>query len=211
MNVLVVKANNRPDGISTRMYNTFLEQIEQNEELNINTYDLFEEDMPYFGQDLFSALGKMQEGVELNDTESRLLQAKQKAKDLISDADVVVLAFPLWNFTVPAKMQTFIDYLAEAGFSFRYTPEGQHQPLLTDKRVIMLNARGGNYSAPEMQPVEMAVNYVRNIFGMHFGMDIREEVVIEGHNANPAEAESIVNEGLEDVKKAAQNLAYQNT
>ena len=210
MNVLVVKANNRPDGISTRMYDAFLEQIEGKQDLNITTYDLFEEDMPYFGQDLFSALGKQQEGVELNDTEARLLQAKQKAKDLVAEADTIVLAFPLWNFTVPAKMQTFIDYLAEAGFSFRYTPEGQHQPLLSDKRVIMLNARGGNYSAPEMQPVEMAVNYVRNIFGMHFGMDIKEEVVIEGHNADPNAAETIINEGLEEVKKAAQTLAYQN-
>ncbi|SDJ37580.1 FMN-dependent NADH-azoreductase [Salimicrobium halophilum] len=210
MNVLVVKANNRPDGISTRMYDTFLEQIEENQDLNITTYDLFEEDMPYFGQDLFSAIGKQQEGVELNDTEARLLQAKQKAKDLVAQADTIVLAFPLWNFTVPAKMQTFIDYLAEAGFSFRYTPEGQHQPLLTDKRVIMLNARGGNYSAPEMQPVEMAVNYVRNIFGMHFGMDIKKEVVIEGHNADPNAAETIINEGLEEVKKTAQTLAYQN-
>ncbi|WP_347861921.1 FMN-dependent NADH-azoreductase [Salimicrobium sp. PL1-032A] len=209
MNVLVVKANNRPDGISTRMYNTFMDQIEGQEELNVTTYDLFEEDMPYFGQELFSALGKQHEGVELTDTESRLLKAKQKAKDVVAEADTIVLAFPLWNFTVPAKMQTFIDYLAEAGFSFRYTPEGQHQSLLTDKQVIILNARGGNYSVPEMQPVEMAVNYVRNIFGMHFGMEIKDQVIIEGHNADPDAAESIINEGLEQVKKSAQELAVQ--
>ncbi|MFC7063811.1 FMN-dependent NADH-azoreductase [Halobacillus seohaensis] len=210
MNVLVVKANNRPDGISTRMYNTFLENIQDNKEVNVNTYDLFEEDTPYFGQDFFNALGKLQEGTALNDTEQRILDAKQKAKDVISAADVVVVAFPLWNFTIPAKLQTFIDYLAEAGFSFRYTAEGNLEPLLTDKRVILLNARGGNYSTPSMAPIEMSLNYMRNIFGGHFGMNIKDEVVIEGHAAAPDQAEEIIQAGLEKVSEVASNLSYQD-
>ena len=35
----------------------------------------------------------------------------------------------------------------------------------------------------KQQPMEMAVNYMRNVFGGVFGMDIIEEVIIEGHNA----------------------------
>ncbi|GGF18272.1 FMN-dependent NADH-azoreductase 1 [Halobacillus andaensis] len=210
MNVLVVKANNRPDGISTRMYNTFLEQIKENKEVNVSTYDVFEEDTPYFGQEVFSGLGKLHEGVALNDTEQRLLDAKQKAKDVISAADVIVVAFPLWNFTIPAKLQTFIDYLAEAGFSFKYTAEGSLEPLLTDKGVIFLNARGGNYSHPSMAPLEMSLNYMRNIFGGHFGMKVLDEVVIEGHAAAPDQAEEIIEEGLKKVSDLAANLSYQN-
>ena len=59
-NVLVVKANNRPDGISTKMYDTFMETVKDNKNMNINVYDIFEEDMPYIGHELFSALGKIQ-------------------------------------------------------------------------------------------------------------------------------------------------------
>ncbi|MFC7319815.1 FMN-dependent NADH-azoreductase [Halobacillus campisalis] len=210
MNVLVIKANNRPDGISTRMYDTFLENIKDNKEVNVSTYDVFEEDTPYFGQEVFTGLGKQHEGLELNDTEQRLLDAKQKAKDVISEADVVVVAFPLWNFTIPAKLQTFIDYLAEAGFSFKYTAEGALQPLLTDKRVIFLNARGGNYSDPSMAPIEMSLNYMRNIFGGHFGMKVADEVVIEGHAAAPDQAVEIIEAGLEKVAKVASELSYQN-
>ncbi|ELK46732.1 FMN-dependent NADH-azoreductase [Halobacillus sp. ACCC02827] len=209
MNVLVIKANNRPDGISTKMYDAFLENIEQNQDVNVETYDLFAEDTPYLSQDLFTAIGKIQEGAAMNEDEQRLMDAKQKAKDALSKADVVVVAFPLWNLTIPAKLQTFIDYVAEAGFTFKYTPEGL-KPLMTDKQAILLNARGGNYSDPSMAPMEMSLNYMRNVLGGLFGMKITEEVIIEGHNANPDQAETIVNEGLEKVAQAAKNVAYQN-
>lgn len=205
-NVLVIKANNRPDGISTKMYETFIEEAKKAESLNVTTFDVFEEDMPYFGQQLFDAFGKVQNGEELTDLESRLLAAKQKAKDALTAADVVVIAFPLWNLTIPAPLHTFIDYIQEAGFTFSYTPEGQLQQLMTDKKFIVLNARGGVYSTPEAQSMEMSVNFVKNIFGGAAGMQLLDEIIIEGHNANPAQAQEIITEGMERVKASVNKL-----
>ena len=203
-NVLVVKANNRPDGVSTKMCETFLANVEG---VNVTTFDVFTEDMPYFGQELFNAFGKLQNGGELTDLESRLLAAKQKAKDALSAADVVVIAFPLWNLTIPATLQTFVDYVFEAGYSFKYNEQGQLVSLLTDKKLVILNARGGVYSTPEAAPMEMSVNYIKNVFGGVFGMEVIDEVIIEGHNANPAQAETIIAEGLEKVVAVAKKLA----
>ncbi|AZK46099.1 FMN-dependent NADH-azoreductase [Paenibacillus lentus] len=209
MNVLVVKANNRPasEGVSSKMYDAFMEAVKGKENLNVTTYDVFAEDMPYFGQDLFNAFGKVQNGGELTDMESRLLAAKQKAMDALTAADVVVFAFPLWNLTIPAKLQTFVDYVYAAGYSFKYNEEGQLVPLMTDKKAIFLSARGGIYSTPEAAPMEMSVNYMRNVFGGVFGMQILDEVVIEGHNAMPAKANEIIEDGLRRVAEAASKLA----
>ncbi|MGP4039372.1 FMN-dependent NADH-azoreductase [Gracilibacillus sp. D59] len=208
MNVLIVKANNRPseEAISSKMYETFMTELE-GKDLNITTYDVYAEDTPFFGQDLFNAFGKMQNDEELTDVESRLLAAKQKAMDAVSAADVVVFAFPLWNLTIPAKLQTFIDYIYAAGFSFKYSTEGNLVPLLTDKKAIFLNARGGIYSTPEAAPMEMAVNYMRNVIGGIFGMDIIDEVIIEGHNAMPDKTDEIIATGMEEVKVSARRLA----
>ncbi|MFB7156598.1 FMN-dependent NADH-azoreductase [Lysinibacillus sp. NPDC056232] len=206
MNVLVVKANNRPDGISTKMYDTFMENVQG---VDVTTFDVFAEDMPYFGQDLFNAFGKVQNGEALTDIESRLLAAKQKAMDALTAADVVVFAFPLWNLTIPAKLQTFIDYVFQAGFTFKYNENGQLEGLMGDKKVVILNARGGYYSAPEAQPMEMSVNYIKNVVSM-FGMEIIEEVIIEGHNASQDKAQEIIANGLEAVKKVAQSLQTVN-
>ncbi|SOC34908.1 FMN-dependent NADH-azoreductase [Ureibacillus acetophenoni] len=210
-NVLIIKANNRPDGVSTKMYETYLEEARKVEGLNITTFDLFEEDMPYFGQDLFNAFGKTQNGEELTDIESRLLTAKQKAMDVLSAADVVVIAFPMWNLTVPAKLHTYIDYIYQAGFTFKYTEDGQALQLMTDKKFVVLNARGGIYSTPEAQPMEMAVNFVKNVFGGVAGMSLLDEVIIEGHNAKPNEAEAIIAEGMERVRASVQKLVTVNT
>lgn len=208
MNVLVVKANNRPasEAVSSKMYETFIENVKG---ANVTTFDVFGEDMPYFGQDLFNAFGKLASGEEMTDVEKRILAAKQKAKDALSAADVVVFAFPLWNLTIPATLQTFIDYVYEAGYSFKYDENGQLVNLMTDKKVIILSARGGVYSTPEMAPLEMSANYIKNVVGGVFGMEIMEEVIIEGHNAMPDKAEEIIEEGLRKVADVASNLALQ--
>ncbi|MEC0239718.1 FMN-dependent NADH-azoreductase [Paenibacillus dokdonensis] len=212
MNVLVVKANNRPatEAISSKMYETFMEAVKGAENLNVTTYDVFAEDTPYFGQDLFNAFGKMQNGGELTDVESRILAAKQKAMDALTAADVVVFAFPLWNLTIPAKLQTFIDYVYAAGFAFKYDAEGNMIQLMTDKKAIFLNARGGFYSAPEAAPMEMAVNYMRNVFAGVFGMEIIGEVIIEGHNAQRDKADAFIQEGLRQVTEIANKLVLQH-
>lgn len=206
MNILVVKANNRPasEAISSKMYEAFMESTA---DLNVKTFDIFAEDMPYFGQDLFDAFGNLQNGQELTEVQQRILAAKQKAKDAVIAADLIVFAFPLWNHTIPAKMQTFMDYIYEAGFAFKFDQSGTLHPLLTDKKAILLNARGGMYNTPETDRLDMAVNYMRNILGGVFGMEIIDEVIIEGHNAMPDKAEAIITEGIEQVKAVAEKLA----
>jgi len=206
MNILVVKANNRPasEAVSSKMYETFMNNLDG---VNVTTYDVFAEDMPYFGQDLFNAFGKVESGEEMTDVEKRILAAKQKAMDALTAADVVVFAFPLWNLTIPAALQTFVDYVYQAGYSFKYDEKGQLVQLMTDKKAIILSARGGVYSSPEAAPMEMAANYMKNVFGGVFGMEIIDEVIIEGHNAMPDQAEKIIAEGLEKVAAAAKNLS----
>ena len=206
MNILVVKANNRPatDAVSSKMYETFMNNIEG---ANVTTYDVFAEDMPYFGQDLFNAFGKVESGAEMTDVEQRILVAKQKAMDALTAADVVVFAFPLWNLTIPAKLQTFIDYVYQAGFTFKYDENGQAVQLMTDKKAVILSARGGIYSTPEAAPMEMAANYIKNVVGGVFGMEIVNEVIIEGHAAMQDQAETIIAEGLAKVEAVAKSFS----
>lgn len=205
-NVLIVKANNRPDGVSTKMYETFLEEVKQINHLNVTTFDVFEENLPYFGQELFNAFGKLESGEALTASEQATLDALNKSREALTNAEVVVFAFPLWNLTIPAALQSFIDYTYGAGYSFKYNEQGQLVSLLTDKKAIVLSARGGVYSTPEMAPLEMASNYIKNVVCGVYGLELLEEVVIEGHNADPSNAEKIIADGLEKVKAAAQKL-----
>ncbi len=55
----------------------------------------------------------------------------------------------------------------------------------------------------------MSVNYMRNVFAGVFGMEIIEEVVIEGHNAKPDQAEEIIEAGVKKAGEVPKKLAFQ--
>lgn len=202
--VLFIKANSRPieQATSVKLYYAFLESYkESHPQDEIVELDLFQENLPYLDTDTINGMFKLGRGMELTEGEKRAADTVNKYLDQFLSADKMVFAFPLWNFTVPAVLHTYLDYLSQAGKTFRYTAEGP-VGLLPDKKVALLNARGGIYSEGPAQAAEMAVNYVTNI--LHFwGVQDITTVIIEGHNQFPDKAESIVAEGLQKAATAA--------
>jgi FMN-dependent NADH-azoreductase len=60
-------------------------------------------------------------------------------------ADVIVLAVPMYNFSIPSTLKAWIDHVARAGRTFRYTAAGP-EGLLKGKKVFVITGRGGIYS-----------------------------------------------------------------
>lgn len=73
-----------------------------------------------------------------------------------------------------------MDYLNRAGKTFRYTPEGA-VGLVTDKKIALLNARGGIYTEGPTADAEMAVKMMTVTMKL-FGVRDLTTVIIEGHN-----------------------------
>ena len=61
------------------------------------------------------------------------------------------------------------------------------------------------FNSGEMSGMESAVTFMEKVFGGMFGMTISDEVIIEGHNADPSKTEEIIAAGLEKVAEAAKN------
>jgi FMN-dependent NADH-azoreductase len=60
-------------------------------------------------------------------------------------ADIVVIGAPMYNFSVPSQLKVWIDRVAVAGKTFRYTETGP-EGLLKGKKAFIASARGGVYS-----------------------------------------------------------------
>ncbi|TDL34215.1 FMN-dependent NADH-azoreductase [Jeotgalibacillus sp. S-D1] len=203
-NVLFVKANSRPieQSVSVKLYHEFLENYkETHPEDTITELDLFHENLPYYDAVMINGMFKQSRNMELTSEEAEATVLVNQYLNQFLEADKVVFAFPLWNFTVPAVLHTYLDYLAQAGRTFRYTAEGP-VGLLEDKKVALLNARGGVYSEGPAQSTEMAVNYVENMLNFWGVQDITS-VIIEGHNQFPDQAQDIIKEGLQKATAAA--------
>lgn len=63
----------------------------------------------------------------------------------IESADQILIGLPMYNFGVPSQLKAWMDHLARAGRSFKYTAEGP-VGLLADKPVTLLATRGGAYA-----------------------------------------------------------------
>ncbi|HKE94435.1 MAG TPA: FMN-dependent NADH-azoreductase [Povalibacter sp.] len=62
--------------------------------------------------------------------------------DEIRAADTIVLAVPMYNFSVPSTLRAYFDHIARAGVTFRYTANGP-EGLLTGKKAYVFITRGG--------------------------------------------------------------------
>lgn len=93
----------------------------------------------------------------------------------VQAADVVVLGVPMYNFGVPVQLKTWIDAIARAGVTFRYTEQGP-EGLIKGKKVYVALARGGLYRDT---PADSQVPYLKSVLGF-LGMSDIEFVYAEG-------------------------------
>ena len=81
-------------------------------------------------------------------------------------ADIVVIGAPMYNFGVPSQLKAWIDRLAIAGVTFRYTETGP-VGLCAGKTVIIASSRGGYYGAETTRAaLDHQENYLRNVFAL---------------------------------------------
>lgn len=76
-------------------------------------------------------------------------------------ADVLVIGVPLYNFGVPATLKAWIDQIARARLTFRYTESGA-EGLLTGKKAYLVVASGGTQVDGA---IDFATPWLRHVLG----------------------------------------------
>jgi FMN-dependent NADH-azoreductase len=95
------------------------------------------------------------------------------ALDAFLAADIVVVGAPMYNFSIPTQLKAWIDRLAVAGRTFRYSEKGV-EGLAGGKTVIIASSRGGFYG--EGSPAaahDHQETYLRAVFSLFGVTDIR--------------------------------------
>ncbi len=121
-------------------------------------------------------------------------------------ADVIVVGAPLYNFSIPSQLKAWIDRLAQAGRTFRYTENGP-EGLATGKTVIAVLSRGGVYSTSEAgQAMEHQESYLKTVFGFFGITDIRI-VRAEGTDLGADSRESALRNAAEEINALTEAVA----
>ena len=98
----------------------------------------------------------------------------------VQSADAIVLGVPMYNFGVPVQLKAWIDAIARAGVTFRYTENGA-EGLIQGKKVYVALARGGLYRDT---PADSQVPYLKSVLGF-LGMTDVEFIYAEGLAMGP--------------------------
>ncbi|MFC3885193.1 FMN-dependent NADH-azoreductase [Bacillus songklensis] len=205
--VLYVKANPKQDDMSysARLANVFLDAYKtENPADEVEVLDLYNTNLPLIDADVLSAWGKLAAGTELTAEESAKVTRLGELVDQFLAADKVVFSAPMWNFGFPPLMKAYIDAVAVAGKTFKYTENGP-VGLAGDKKVVLLEARGGVYSEGPAVSMEHTQSYLKAVLSF-LGITDLTLVVSEGMAAAPAEAEVIFAAAAEKAKEVAKGF-----
>lgn len=129
--------------------------------------DLAAEPVPHLTAERFAAFGKRADALSRDEAawvaESDTLIAELKA------ADEIVIALPMYNFGIPSALKSWIDHVARAGKTFRYTDKGP-QGLVPAERAVVFATRGGRYAGTAL---DTQTGYVKNVLGFFGINDVR--------------------------------------
>jgi len=115
----------------------------------VSYLDLAAEDLPHLSQ---SSLARSDESEAARNA---------RALEQFLAADVLVIGAPIYNFSIPSQLKAWIDRIAVAGKTFRYTANGP-EGLAGGKEVIVAMARGGVVGAERHG--EFGESYLKFIF-----------------------------------------------
>ncbi|MFC3613908.1 FMN-dependent NADH-azoreductase [Lutimaribacter marinistellae] len=94
-----------------------------------------------------------------DDVQRDILALSDELVEELRAADTLVIGLPIYNFSVPAAFKAWIDLVARAGMTFRYTEAGP-EGLLSGKRAILAIASGGTAVGSE---IDFATTYARHV------------------------------------------------
>jgi FMN-dependent NADH-azoreductase len=131
-------------------------------EFRIVERDLASQPVPHISEQTIGAYFTPPEGRSAEQAEAVKLSDELVAE--LMAADVIVIGAPMYNFSVSSSLKAWIDHIARAGVTFKYTETGP-AGLLGGKKVFVFTSRGGVYSEGPAKPMDFHETYLRGVLG----------------------------------------------
>lgn len=150
------------DSVTRQVSAELVSQLQKQSGLVIKSRDLAK-GIPFINEDWIHA--------NFTDPEQRTEQNRQAlatSDQLVEElqaAEILVIASPIYNFSVPAVLKAWIDQVARARVTFRYTENGP-EGLLKAKKAYLVMASGGVPLGSEVDYASTYLKQVMNFLGI---------------------------------------------
>lgn len=112
--------------------------------LQVDTLNVWEEDLPEFGSEAIGAKYKGVSKEPLAPAEASIWTRISALARRFQQADRIVLGVPMWNFDYPYKLKQLIDLVSQRGMLFGFDGKA-YEPLLSIPRALVIHVRGQSH------------------------------------------------------------------
>ena len=121
--------------------------------------------------------------------------------DELVAADVLVIGAPMYNFSIPTQLKSWIDRVVVAGKTFRYTERGPEGLLPSGKKVFIASSKGGIYTGESpAKSLEHNESYLIGVFG-HIGIKDVTVVHAEGVGLGPDARQAAIDDARREINR----------
>jgi len=151
--------------ISRKLSSLFLEQwTKAHADHKVIERDIASTDIPFLEFPWISAnITKLSARTE---EQKALLKLSDDLIAELQQADEYLIATPMYNYGIPAKLKAYVDHIVRSGLTFRMNADGSYEGLLRDKKATVIIASAGEYKpgAPA-EGLDTLKPYLREILG----------------------------------------------
>ena len=171
--------------VSRQLSQAIVKQLQAgNSTAEVQYLDLAQQEIPHLTADIL-----MGHNAEQSALGEKLIQQ-------YLDADVVVVGAAMYNFGLSSALKAWIDRIAVAGKTFKYTENGA-VGLAGDKKVYIASSRGGVYG--DNSPADFQEGLLKTVFGFTGVTDI-QVVRAEGVNMGDELKSKALSDALAQVQ-----------
>ncbi len=210
--LLYITVNSKPEELSASktVGRTFVNKfLENHKDFTLEELDLYQCHIPRLEYEYFekrNCMIKEEDFSKLNEKQQEEVHKIVKLVDQFKEADLYVIAAPMWSLSFPAPLKEYIDCIVMDGKTIKIS-ENKMEGLLNDKPRAMVYIQSSGAPIPWMlrSIFNKGLDYVRDIM-KYIGIKKFEELLVDGTGFTEEERREAIEEANKEVNKLIEEI-----
>lgn len=212
--LLYISVNSKPENLSSsktvarRFINRFLEL---NKDFTVEEIDLYKQHIPRLEYQYFekrNCIKKEEDANKLDDKDKREVEKIRKLCEQFKEANVYVIAAPMWSLSYPAPLKEYIDCIIQDGETITFNedkPEGLLNDI--DRSMVYIQSSGGHIPWLLKPVMNKGLNYVESIMKF-IGIKKFEELLVDGTGTSEEERLEAIEKASYEIDDIIKSMKY---
>ncbi|WP_395166755.1 FMN-dependent NADH-azoreductase [Francisella salimarina] len=177
------------NSVSRKIGDDLISHLKSTDKVKVSERDLVDNSVEHINPDFINAMA--------NNNQDRLATSNKLIEELFEN-DIIVIESPMYNFSIPSTLKSWIDNIMIARKTFLYTANGP-EGLVKNKKAILVFSKGNIYSEGAAKPLDFQENYLKTILNF-IGINDITVICAEGVDLNAEIREKSLKQVEQQIK-----------